>query len=233
MAKVSRLARAIGYRLWDKYPQHSVLRRLRLELEYFYRNTGYDQTSEVPGAGGASGDKLSQEIISATDRIGDVTSHNLFGNLYIDFPNQSRFIPYVGAGVGVGFTDMEYGSLWRRNSDPSAITTGEDLPNTNEIRQNLAGTYSSAQSELYDTLFGYQLLLGVDYTLTNALTLGVKARWADFGSFNDSGDGSISWDPLRSHAPHLRRDLSEPVSGWIKVDDMEMFAISVNVKYHF
>ena len=220
---------ALGYSLREKYPE-SLLGRFRLELEYFYRNSEYDQTSDIPGAAGESGDKLVQEIQVATDRIDNITSHNLFGNLYFDFFNSSRFTPYVGFGVGVGFTDMDYGSVWARNSDASRITTGEGLPNATEIRQNLAGTTSVAQTDLSDTLFGYQVLFGVDYALTESLSLGVKGHWVNFDSFSDGG---IVWDPLRSHGPNLRLDGSEPVSGGIKTNDIEMFGVSVNLKYHF
>lgn len=220
---------ALGYSLRDKYPE-SLLGRFRLELEYFYRNSEYDQTSDVPGAAGESGDKLVQEIQTATDRIDSLTSHNLFGNLYFDFFNTSRFTPYVGFGVGVGFTDMDYGSLWARNSDVSRITTGDGLPNAAEIRQNLRATSSVAQTEFSDTLFGYQVLFGVDYALTESLSVGVKGRWVNFDSFSDGG---LVWDPLRSHGPNLRRDGSEPVSGRIKTNDIEMFGVSVNLKYHF
>ena len=220
---------AVGYGLREAYPDH-FLGRFRFEVEYFYRDTDYDQTADIPSAAGENRDKLAQEILTATDRIGSVTSHNLFGNLYVDFANSSRFTPYVGFGVGVGFTDMDYGSLWTRNPDPNAITTGAGLPNADAIRRNLAGTASSAQTKLSDTLFGYQVLFGIDYALTEALTLGVKGRWVNFDTFSDGG---IVWDPLRSHQPHLRRDLSEPVAGWFKTQDIEMFAVSVTLKYHF
>ena len=218
------LGAAFGYRLPDKFA------RFRVELEYFYRDTNYDETSSIPSAGGVSGDELTQEILTATDRIGSVTSHNLFGNLYVDFANSSRFTPYVGFGVGVGFTDMDYGSLWARNPDPNAITTGAGLPNADAIRRNLAGTISRAQTVLSDTLFGYQVLVGMDYALTESLSLGVKGRWVHFDTFSDGG---TVWDPLRSHPPHLRRDGSEPFSGYLEVDDIQMFGVSLTLKYLF
>ena len=220
---------ALGYRLRDKFPDR-VWGRFRLELEYFYRNTEYNQNSDVLDAGGASGDKLSQEIVTAVDRVGSITSHNLFGNLYFDFLNSSRFTPYVGFGVGVGFTDMDYGFLWARNPDPNAIATGAGLPNEDEIRRNLAGSTSSQETEFSNTLFGYQVLFGLDYALTESITLGVKGRWVNFDSFSESD--SVA-DLLRSHPPNLRRDLSEPVSGGLKTDDIEMFGVSVSLKYHF
>ena len=219
---------AVGYSLRERYPDH-FLGRFRLEVEYFYRRANYDETTDVPGASGESGDKLTQEILTATDRIGSVTSHNLFANVYFDFHNSSRFTPYVGVGVGVGLTDMDYGSVWARNPNPAAITTGAGLSNATEIRRNLAGTTSVEQTELSDRLFGYQVLFGVDYALTESVSLGVKARWVDFDSFSDG----VVWDPLRSHGPNLRRDGSEPVSGRIKTNDVEMFGISVNLKYRF
>ena len=220
---------AVGYHLGGKHPD-SVWGRFSFELEYFFRGTEYDQTSNVPGAGGATDDKLAQEIRRATDRIGNVTAHNVFANLYFDFPNNSRYTPYVGFGVGVSYTDIDYGSVWARNPDVNAITTGAGLPNVDEIRRNLAGSTSSAQTELSDTLFGYQALFGLDYALSESITLGVKGRWVNFDSF--SGDG-IVWDPLRSHGPNLRRDLSEPVSAKLEIEKSEMFAVSANLKYRF
>ena len=102
-----------------------------MELEYFYRQSNYDQTADIPFGAGTQGDKLRDEIVQATDRIGSITSHNLFGNLFYDFVNTSRFTPYIGVGGGVGFTDVEYGSVWVRNEDSMKadgsykISTGE------------------------------------------------------------------------------------------------------------
>ncbi len=223
------LGTALGY--------HVGASPLRIELEYFYRDTDYDQTSDVGTASGESGDKLEQELVRTIDRIGDLTSHNLFANLYYDFSGNGRFTPYVGIGIGLGFTEVEYSSLWARNSDAARITTGEGLPNAAEIQANLASTSSTADAELDDTLFGYQLLFGVDYALTDTMALGVKGRWVDFDSLKDGG---VVWDPLRGHPPYLRTPAQagqggdrEHVSGGIKLDDIEMFAVSVNLKYGF
>ena len=37
----------------------------------------------------------------------------------------------------------------------------------------------------------------------------------------------------RSHESNLRRDGSEPVLYQLKIDDIEFFGVSVNLKYHF
>ena len=215
--------------------QNGPLGGLRVELEYFFRQSNYDQTADIPFGVGTQGDKLRDEIRQATDRIGSITSHNLFGNLFYDFVNTSRFTPYIGVGGGVGFTDMEYGSVWVRNEDSKKaddsyrITTGEGLSNYDEIRRNLAKTVSVGQATLSDVLLGFQVLFGVDYAVTEATSLGLKGRWVRFGSFSDD----FIWNSLRTHPPNLRLDGSEPVSGRLKTSDLEFFGVSVNLKYRF
>ena len=61
-----------------------------------------------------------------------------------------------------------------RNANPAAITTGEGLPNAAAIRQNLAATTSSFQGVLSDRLVSQQVLVGVDYALTEGLSVGVQ-----------------------------------------------------------
>ncbi len=227
---------AAGYSFAGQNP-NSPLGGLRVELEYFYRQSNYDQTADIPLGVGTQGQKLRDEIVQATDRIGSLTSHNLFGNLFYDFVNTSRFTPYIGVGGGVGFTDMEYGSVWARNEDSMnadgsyKISTGADLPNYDEIRRNLARTVSVGQATLSDVLLGFQVLFGVDYAVTEAVSLGLKGRWVRFGSFSDD----FIWNPLRSHEPFLRKSGPdrEPVSGRLRTDNVEFFGLSVNLKYHF
>ena len=222
---------AVGYSLGAQNP-NGPLGGLRLELEYFYRQSNYDQTAYIGNASGESGDKLAEELVRAYDRIGSMDSHNIFANLYYDFANTSRFTPYLGIGGGLGVTNMEYGSLWQRNDDASRITTGQGLSNAQQIQQNLASTGSVEDTILSDTLWGFQFLFGVDYAMTDAMSLGLKGRYAMFDSF-DSGDGSLVWNPLRGHRPNLRTDGSEPVSGAISTNNISFFGISLNLKYHF
>ena len=231
---------AVGYSFGAKNP-NGPLGGLRIELEYFYRQSKYDQTAYLAGgdAAGESDRKLFEEISRAYDRIDSMSSHNLFANLYYDFANTSRFTPYIGIGGGIGVTDMAYSSVWARNfnvRNPETgeliITTGDGLPNAEVIRQNLAGTASVAEATLSDTLWGLQILFGVDYAVTDAMSLGLKGRWVRFNSF-DSGLGPVVWNPLRGHDPNLRLDGSEPVSGGFRTNNIEFFGVSLNLKYHF
>ena len=220
---------AAGWSLRSRFPDR-LLGRFRLEAEYFQRRSAYDQAADVRfGAGTFAAADESGELVLAEDRLGSMTAHNLFGNLYLDFFNASRFTPWVGAGLGAGFTAADYGTRGMLNSDPARIASGADLPNADQIRRNLAGTVIREQAGLDDTLFGYQVLFGVDYALAESVALVVKGRWADFGAFRDGG----TWDSLRSHESQLRRDGSEPVAYEIRLDDLALLGVSLELKYRF
>ena len=205
--------------------------RLRVEVEWFYRESEYDQTSPVTSATGDTFAKLGGEIQRAEDRIGSISSQNVFANVYVDFPGRTRLTPYVGVGVGIGLTELDYGDLWARNPDPGAIGTAAGLPNEEEIRRNLAGTTTSKQAELRDKLAGYQLLVGVDHAMSKRVSLGIKARWVGFGRF---AAADIEWERLRSHASELRRDGSEPVTFRIRTGDpLSFVSVSLSMRYDF
>ncbi|MYA28877.1 MAG: hypothetical protein F4090_00300 [Nitrospira sp. SB0672_bin_25] len=226
---------AVGYRLKDAYPGR-FWGGFRVEMEYFFRESEYDQSVTSAATRAQTIAKRLGETALSAKSVGSITSHNLFGNVFFDWINGSRFTPYVGFGIGVGFTAMDWNSMNARNSDPTAITSiPDDLCNgisgcdVNEIRRNLAGTTTTEQTVLKDTLFGWQVLFGVDYALTESVSLGVKGRWVNFNTFRDGG----SWDRLRSHESNLRLDGSEPVTYRLMTDDIDFFGISLNLKYHF
>ena len=227
---------AIGYSIGKKDPHHPWA-GLRMEFEYFYRQSNFDQTSTVHGFDctppftNESTQKLCDEIRQATDRLDSMNSHNLFANLYYDWANTTKWTPYLGIGGGVGFTDVGYQSVWARNRLAESIDTGDGLPNAAEIRRNLAGTVSVGRAKLRDMLWGFQVLFGVDYEVTETVALGVKGRWARYSDF-DSGH-EVVWDPLRSHEPNIRLDGSEPVSGGLRTQDIEFLGVSINLKYHY
>lgn len=222
---------AVGYRLRERYPKY-LLGGFRLEAEYFFRSSEYDQTVQDTSVGEQTTEKATGETELGLERIGAIDSHNVFVNLYFDYINSGRFTPYLGIGIGTGSTDVDYGALYKRFSDPKFINTGNGYlfgEALAEYKSRLAGTATIEQAELSDTLHGYQALLGVDYALTDTLSLGLKGRWVAWGSFSDGG----SYDQLRSHPSNLRLNGSEPVTYRIRTDDMKIFAVSLNLKYGF
>ena len=86
-------------------------------------------------------------------------------------------------------------------TSPVTSATAAGLPNETEIRRNLAATTTSKQGTLHDRLTGYQALGGLDYTLSDAVRLGLKARWMRLGRFSAE---DIEWERLRSHPSQLR-----------------------------
>ncbi len=223
---------AAGYSFRDHFPNR-LLGGLRVELEYVYRDSQYGQSaSPVFQASGVNAQKADGELSSVQERLGGIDSHNLFGNLYYDFFNNSRFTPYVGVGGGVSLTRIEWDSAWHRNIDPALITSGDGVLSgavLETFRQRASGSTSRANTRLEDLLFGFQVLFGVDYLLTDAVSLGLKGRWAKYSEFRDR----LIWNPLRGHPPNNRLDGSYPVFGEMSTDDLSFFGVSVNLKYHF
>ena len=230
---------AVGYSFANQNP-NGPLGGFRVELEYFYRQSKYDQKSKPRGLSGATQDKIERNEFEdgPFERLGSITSHNLFGNVYYDFSNASRFTPYVGIGGGIGMTEADYSANWTRTLNKEALRQGviddgrPDLADNDTYIDGLAGSSSVAQETLSDTLWGFQVLFGVDYAITDAMSLGLKGRWVRFNSFKDG----YVWDPLRSHIPYVGGTVDNPinpVSANISSDDIEFFGISVNMKYHF
>lgn len=203
---------------------------VRLEAEYLFRSSNYSQQSPVQSSAGINVAKLGDELEFAAERLGIVTANHALANAYVSIPaGNHRYRPYIGGGIGLAFTNAVYNSVWARNPDPAAIATGRDQPNAEQIARTLAGTVSVGEATLKDTHLSYQIVAGVDYAVSEKVTLGFKARTVLYGSFS----GGIHWDPLRSHAPNLRRDGSEPVEGTMSTEGIYTAGMSVVMKYHF
>ncbi len=191
---------------------------LRLEAEYFYRQHGGD----VSGLEITSGDK-NDEFFLLRSGIGDVNGHQFFGNVYHDFHDVSpTLIPYIGGGVGFMLAKMDYSATFHRNPDRAVI---QDLGR----HPDAAGTLTSEDEELSDTLWGYQLVAGVDYPLADGVFLGVKARYVGF--WNDFKDGG-PWNSLRSHASTIAPG-GDQARYEIRTDDLGFWGVSLNLKYFF
>ena len=217
---------ALGYRMGS----------FRGEAEYFYRGTTYD-SRDIAGGGAVSDDvtqdKVAQELAFIEGGVDDVLSHNFFANLYYDYRSDSKFTPYLGVGVGFSRVSLDYFNKWTRNHDPEAISTFDDTGATDEqkdtLHRRLAGTTSIASAKLSDTLFGYQVLAGVDYQVSEPVSIGLKFRWADFGEFESD---PREWNQLRSH-DSARSPGGARVQYKVMTDDIQFWGVSLNMKYQF
>ena len=154
----------------------------------------FDRAAGVLGAT-AIGYRAGDEIDRSREHVYSLTSHNLFGNIYVDFDTGGLFTPYLG----VGFTDLDNGRMVTRFLDPAAFTSLPDhLSNTDQIRRNLAGTTTAVLTTETDTMTAYQLLFGSDLALSEPVSLSFKGRWVWYGTFQGSG----VLDQLRSYPPN-------------------------------
>ena len=231
---------SLGYRMGS----------FRVEGEYFYRGTTYDSTDpNTVIIDEETTRKLREEIDVIEGAVDDVLSHNFFANLYYDYRSDSKFTPYVGVGVGFSRVSLDYFGVFKRRIDPKDITTFNDNPNFNEDRyrrdpdnseppcmtdtcrnlnRRIAGTTTIGRAKFSDTLFGYQVVAGVDYQVSEPVSIGLKFRWTDFGEF----EGREQWNQLRSHESANMRP-EDPVYYKVMTNDIQFWGVSLNMKYQF
>lgn len=101
------------------------------------------------------------EFALISESVADMKGHQFFGNVYYDFPSAlHKLIPYVGGGMGFMLAEMDYSLDAHRNPDREALA---------------ALTLSRGDANLTDTLWGYQLMAGLDYPSQKACS------WASRG----------------------------------------------------
>ena len=198
-----------------------VLDRFRIEFEYLNRSQGGDSLPWRFG-GNVIGGKLPEvsEIDPPSEHVSDFSAHQFFINAYYDFLNSSRWTPYVGAGVGWARTSLDYQARFLRKTVAQGYPA--DKP------QAAAGTLSLLDTELTDTLFGFQFLGGLDYALTEKVSIGMKARWASFQDL----EGDTVWTLIRSHKP-VRADGTTPFDSKLTFSDIQYWALTFGLKYAF
>lgn len=126
----------------------------RVELEGTYTDANVDSHSALL-VGGANIDGVDSAVLTRgdaddanptvgtvlADGQGSVSTFGLFGNVFYDIQTGSAFSPYVGAGVGYQWVDVDY--------RPSGVEVGNDD----------------------DAVFTYQLMAGASFEVTESVEL--------------------------------------------------------------
>ena len=199
-----------------------ALNGLRIEAEYVHRqHKGERLPLIVPGDG------KQPEFVRRDEEISALRGNQFFANLYYDFQDRisPTLIPYLGFGLGLMSVEIDYSATSIRTDDRERLIALGRNPNA-------AGLTSTADEVLSDSLFGYQLMAGMDYALSDRLWLGVKLRYGD--AFGDFSDGGNPWKPLRGHASTVGPGTSGgdlPVHYEIRANNLGMWGISVGLKY--
>ena len=142
-------------------------KRLRSEFEFAIRGNDLDQS--FPG-------------FFQVDVEADVKAYSIMKNVIFDFPNQSRFTPYAGAGLGISLVEVE--AQVRTSSDITFLSP-TTAPATSEVSEE-------------DAAFTYQFIGGVAMRVNHAMDFVVEYRFL--------GTSDIELDTLGS-APYLVNNL--------------------------
>ena len=209
-----------------------TLDRFRVEFEYVNRSHGGDSSGvQVAGGNQALRSKDSEWNGDAppSERISDFIAHQFFVNAYYDVLNDSRWTPYLGGGFGWARTSMRYTNRFVRKPKGEYLEIAFDPAwNHREAKEAAAGTLSFWDTRISDTIFGFQFMGGLDYALTESVSIGVKGRWAKFGDISHGG----VWNLIRSHQP-VQADGTTPFTSQLTLDDIEYWAMTLGLKYHF
>ena len=206
-------------------------RWFRYELEYLHTYLGGDGAL----AGGATADAAfagkRSEWSSAdlpTERLSDHTVDQLFANVYYDLPNGTRWAPFVGAGVGYAKVSTRYYVRWTRKAAPDYLAVEFDPDWPDAAKRAAAGTVSVMDTQVSEAVPGFQLLAGVDYALSDAVSIGALVRWVQIGDV----DHDALFDTIRSHAP-VRADGTTPFDAEVALRNLDYVAATISLKYRF
>lgn len=129
---------------------------VRAELEYMYRNE-----LQADGAAVVYGDPME---LSA-----DIKVQTLMLNAYYDFRNSTKFIPYVGAGLGLAFIGID--------GEITDVNTGNSLEDTDS-----------------QTSMAWQVGAGVAYPITGNLLADLGYRYVNLGEAEFNADFNTNFD---------------------------------------
>ncbi len=207
-----------------------TLDNLRFEVEYLHRRQDGD-SSLLPGTTDVTRGKGREWLEPPSASISDFQANQLFLNAYYDFRNDSPWTPYLGAGLGWARTSLRYGNHYMRKNGQDYLEAVKDQgwpDNTDAVKLEAAGTTSYLNTRISKNLFGFQFLGGLDYALTEKVSIGLKGRWARFQNIRHNA----VWNKIRGHAPVLADGVT-PYRVRIKLDNVEYWGMTLGLKYHF
>jgi opacity protein-like surface antigen len=154
---------------------YSFGNQLRAELTYLFNTTAlgnqvYSGTITGPGIPGGS-----DSFSGNADITGRTYRNSVLASLYYDIPTKSRWVPYVGAGLG--WTNVSVSSM-TYNYDVTILSNG--------ARQTGSDTISGGNGNA----LGYQAKIGVSYIVSKSTDLFVEGNYQGNTSV-DIGTGTI------------------------------------------
>ena len=206
--------------------------RFRVEVEVLHRRHGGDQT--FVSAGGQDlaepgADSQWNPLAPPSAGIADFRATQGFVNAYWDFRNASRVTPFAGVGVGWAWTGFDFNSLWIRKTVAQGyldIRYATDWPEA--AKRAVAGTVSLMDTTITGRQFGWQVPMGVEYAVTDRVSLAGTVRWARFADLQEDATFVV----IRSREP-LQDDGSTPYARRLEFNGLGYWAATVGLRYRF
>ena len=208
-----------------------ALGRPRIEFEYRARTQGGDVSPLIEAASNQAVVSKTLEwspVSPPTESISNYRVHQFFVNIYYDFPNDSRWTPYLGIGPGIAHTRLNYTRRLIRKTLDQGYQDVEPPLTLADRPAAAAGTVSLLQPDLSGTLRGFQVLGGLDYAVGERTSIGVNAHWSRFGELSQN----VTWSLIRSHEP-VRADGTTPFSGTVTLSSFRYWGVTLGMKYRF
>lgn len=196
---------------------------LRIEGEYSFLGATLGDELAFRIGDVETQDKAEQELETTEGSAQDLKGHAVFANLYFDPVPNAGISPYVGVGVGAMSASLDYFVRWKRNDDPTYITTFSDPL----LNAKVAGTTTIGRTTLSDLVFGYQAIVGADFGGIGPAGFGVRLRRAAFSTL----EGDDEWVQLRSHESDVGR--GERIRYVMTTDDLAFWALTFTIRYEF
>lgn len=161
---------------------------VRLELEYLYHG-------QVKGDyGNQSSGSINNLPMVSMDQNMKASVHTVMANVYLDFPNESDFTPYIGAGVGGAYVDAQVTGLQSLTMEHPTARYYNQLDNAgnswNGSTSNVYGPYrGSIYGQQNSWNFAWNANAGFSYQMTPNVALDLGYRYSDFGKADFGSNG--------------------------------------------
>lgn len=163
--------------------------------------------------------------------ISEFRGRQFFANLTWSLPTGSRLTPYLGVGGGLSQVAYRYYLGFARKSIAEGYLevfggSRTDPGASPDWQRAAAGTVSELTTDVSETGLGFQLLAGVDYALSDQVSIGLKGRWMQAPDVRVDAQ----WATVRSHAP-VHADGVTPFVSTMDFTRLGYWAIGVSMKY--
>lgn len=163
--------------------------------------------------------------------ISEFRGRQFFANLTYSLPTGSRLTPYLGVGGGISQVAYRYYLGFARKSIAEGYLevfggSRTDPGASPDWQRAAAGTASELTTDVAEIGLGFQLLAGVDYALSDQVSIGLKGRWVQVPDISVDAQ----WTTIRSHAP-VHADGVTPFISTMDFARLGYWAVSANMKY--